>query len=338
MRRIFGWRWQAAGFFSLLLPGMLWAQAPKQSIGYDGSGQYLSASSLRASLLHGTAAQRKSVPLAFGVSALVPGLGQAYNGHWTKAVIALGAEVAIITLYATWRSKGNSGREFYQSVAHQDWSPLRYAYWLNDYVQYLNARPGERVVSANPIDITPELQAIDFQQPDSWTQGQALLVRSLFLVIRGVEGEVYHPETGASFSHKLPFFGEQQYYELVGKYFQFAPGWEDYRFNLRNGVPTWIDAEGNFLASIDPEMTAADGSKPNVSAAFRQYARDHASANTYFRRASRITILLIVNHLLAAVDAAIFAKLHNDRLRAQVYLSPDEAGVMQPTASLTIGL
>ena len=338
MRRTFGWRWQAPGFFLLLLPGVLAAQAPTQ--GYDGSDQYLSASSLRASLLHGAsaAAQQKSVPLAFGASVLVPGLGQAYNRHWTKAAIALGAEVTIITLYANWRSKGNSGRDHYRSVAHQDWSPLRYAHWLNDYVQYLNARPGGQAITASPVDITPELLAIDFQQPDSWTQGQALLVRSLFLAIRGVEGQVYHPETGAFFSHKLPFFGEQQYYELVGKYFQFAPGWEDYQFILRDGVPTWMDAEGNFLASIDPELTAVDGSKPNVSQAFHQYARDHASANTYLRRASRITILLIVNHLLAAVDAAVFAKLHNNRLRARVYLSPDEAGIMQPTASLTIGL
>ena len=178
--------------------------------------------------------------------------------------------------------------------------------------------------------------AIDFQHPEGWTDAEALLVQALITDISVVEGAVYHPETGAVFSHKLPFFGEQQYYELIGKYFQFAPGWQDYTFLLRDGVPTWVNEDGTFLISIDPEQTASDGSKPNVSPTFYTYADRHGEANDFLRRASRVSMLFVVNHLLAAVDAAIFAKRHNGRLETRVQMHQDRAGGWQPSASMAI--
>ena len=50
--------------------------------------------------------------------------------------------------------------------------------------------------------------------------------------------------------------GSTVVFELVGKYFQFAPGWEDYSYLIIDGEITWIDEQGNFIQSIDPEMTA----------------------------------------------------------------------------------
>src|SRR5690606_16097531 len=130
-----------------------------------------------------------------------------------------------------------------------------------------------------------------------------------------------------AFSHHLPYFSEQQYYELIGKYFQFAPGWEDYA--------EWVDEEGNYVdAVIDPERTAADGSKPNVRGRFVEYAHDHADANTLFRRASRVASILLVNHVVAAIDAAVSAKLHNDRLTPGVSLHATPDGEIVPLAAL----
>ena len=305
------------------------------------------ATSLRAALIYGPplaaaapqekALGRRNVPLAFGLSAAVPGLGQAYNRQWLKAGIAVAAEVALIAGYSSWHSQGVDGRDAYQAFAHNDWSPLRYAFWLNDYVAYLETLGTP--ISAGPIEIDDNILNVDFQNPDSWTSEQALQVRGLILQIRAVENNVYHPETGASFSHKLPFFGEQQYYELIGKYFQFAPGWDDYEFIFdENGNPTWIDENGNFIRSIDPEMTANDGSKPNVSDTFFRYAEDHGDANDDLRRASRISILFVFNHLLAAVDAAVFARVHNNRLQANVRMSQSATGELQPVASLRVRL
>ena len=52
----------------------------------------------------------------------------------------------------------------------------------------------------------------------------------------------------------------------------------------------------------------------------RMQSSKHAEANSLLSRARRISSLLIVNHLLAAVDAAIFTRLHNIRLDARVRL------------------
>lgn len=282
---------------------------------------------MRAALLYAgqradPPASERSVPVAFALSAAVPGLGQAYNRQWIRGAAALGLELAVVAAYGTWRSQGRQGRDEYRAMAHRFWSPLRYARWLNEYVGYLNALPDDMPVDAAPIGIDGAVAGVDFTNPGGWTEAEQLLVRRLILEIQTVERRVYHPETGAAFSHQLPFFGEQQYYELVGKYFQFAPGWEDYFHEEANGVPTWIDAGGNYLVSIDPELTAADGTKPNVSPTFYRYADEHGSANALLRRASRISILFFVNHLLAAVEAAVSARLHNRRLETRMVLLP----------------
>lgn len=269
---------------------------------------------------------RKSVPLAFGMSAIVPGTGQAYNRSWIKAAVAVAGEATVLVLYRSWRQKGTDGRDAYQMEAHAHWSPVRYASWLNDYMQYLNHLPDGQPITAAPIEISPLFSNISLANPDTWSQSEQLAIRSLIQEIRRVEGVVYNGNTGAAFSHVLPFFGEQQYYELIGKYFQYAPGWDDYVALMRDGRVTWIDENGEFIPSIEPETSESGDTKAHVSPRFYRYADSHADANTYLRRASRITTLLIANHVLAAVDAAIFARLHNRRIQMSLGLLDDMQG------------
>ncbi|NBC16742.1 MAG: hypothetical protein GVY18_05415 [Bacteroidetes bacterium] len=272
----------------------------------------------------------RSIPLALGLSALVPGLGQAYNRQWVKAAIGVGLEAAIIWGYTTSRSRGLDGRDAYQAYAHDFWSPVRYADWLNEYADWLRAEfgaPGE----VNPITIPDPLMAsgFDVTDPEGWSLDQRAAVRDLISDVNDMEQVVYHPETGASFSHQLPPFADQQYYELIGKYFQFAPGWTDY--------PDYLDENGDPIDDrMDPERTAADGGKPNVSDRFFQYADDHGQANDYLRRASRVSLFFVVNHLIAAVDAALSAKLHNDRLDTSLGFQPGPDGEAQPRASVSV--
>lgn len=292
----------------------------------------------RADSLEALFTSQRSVPLAFGLSAMVPGAGQAYNRHWIKSAAAITLEATIIALNRTWLRDGRDGRRSYQGEAHQNWSALRYAYWLNDYAQYLNQLPDGRSINADPVPISADVHAIDLTQPDGWTSSERLAVRELFLEIRRLEGSVYHALTGASFSHKLPFFAEQQYYELVGKYYQFAPGWSDYEALLRDGRPTWIDDNGQFIESIDPEVSTPDGELVHVSDQFLAYAKQHADANTLLRRARRISSVLIVNHLLAALDAAIFARINNLRVDASMQLMRDVDGAALWVPSVRLGL
>ena len=266
----------------------------------------------------------RSIPLAFGLSALVPGAGQAYNRDWTKAVVAIGLEAAVFTVWSLTRSKGLDAEDDFRAFAHRRWDPAQYASWLNDYVLFLEADYGHSV-SAPAAEIPA---GIDFSSPDAWSSSERAAVASFFRQIQAIERQVFHPETGATFSHQLPGFGEQQYYELIGKYFQFAPGWDDY--------PEWVGSDGSFTAAIDPELTGEGGSKPNVSATFYGYARDHADAQDLLRTASRLSTLFVVNHLIAGIDAAVTAKLRNDRISADMALLYVPVGPPEPSISVRV--
>lgn len=281
---------------------------------------------------------RRSVPLAFGLSAIVPGAGQAYNRNWLKAAAAITTEATVLMLYSSWRKKGMDGRNRYREQAHRHWSPVRYAYWLNDYTTYLNQLPDGRSLTVSPVEISPSLLEINLQDPGAWSQTEKLAVRALIQEIQRVESLVYHGDTGAAFSHVLPFFAEQQYYELIGKYFQYAPGWDDYISLLRDGRVTWIEDNGEFIASIEPEKSGPGGTKPNVSSRFYQYADDHADANTYLRRASRVTTILIANHFLTAIEAAIYARLKNRRMQVRLGLVEDVQGQIQVAPQVRVFL
>ncbi len=289
------------------------------------------ADGLRAHLLYGDrkvgatepVSASRSVPLAMGLSVVVPGLGQAYNRQWVKAGISIAVEVALIAGYVTWRNEGLDEERAFQALAHAEWSPGKYATWLNDYTVFLTTNHGGSF-SHEPI-VVPA--SIDFTDPDVWTETERATVREFFSRIRDAEFELFHPETGASFSHRLPGFGDQQYYELIGKYFQFAPGWSDY--------PEWV-VDGDYTDAIDPERSDGDGVKISVSPTFFLYARDHAHSQDLLRRASKITSLIIVNHVIAAIDAAVFARLHNRRLEARVNMVGDGAGRSAPKATVTL--
>lgn len=256
------------------------------------------------------------------MSAILPGAGQAYNGNWTKAVIGFALEATAIAVWSTYRSNGLDAEDDFRIFAHQDWAPDKYATWINDYSDFLEVEHGANI-SAPSVSIVSD---VDFQNPNSWTSEERSSVFQMFGQIQTVERELFHPETGATFSHRLPNFGEQQYYELIGKYFQFAPGWSDY--------PEWIDKDGNFTAAIDPEKTDPDKSKPNVSSNFFAYAKDHAAAQDLLRRASKVSLFVVANHLVAAIDAAVSAKLHNDRISTSMGFSYSPDGEPVPTASI----
>jgi hypothetical protein len=245
-------------------------------------------------------------------------LGQAYNGHYVKAAVAAAIEAAVITTWLTLRAEGLDGEDAFRRTAHAGWSPARYADWLNDFSQYLVDEYGANV-TAPAVDV---VTSVDYQHPESWSAADRNAVDDMIAQVHRLERQMFHPETGATFSHVLPGFGEQQYYELIGKYFQFAPGWQDY--------PAWVDGGGDYTEAIDPERSGPGGTKPNVSSSFYDYAEDHAAAEDLLRKASHVSLLLIVNHLAAAVDAAVSAKLHNDRLSTRVGLTMAADGSTVP--------
>ena len=97
------------------------------------------------------------------MSALVPGLGQAYNKQWGKAIAAFAIEAAVITGAVVWRNQGNGLEADYQDYAHDFWNPAKYANWLNDYSSYIQQNLNADVTS--PAIVVPS--QIDFRNPDA---------------------------------------------------------------------------------------------------------------------------------------------------------------------------
>ncbi|MEM8599315.1 MAG: hypothetical protein AAGF99_05305 [Bacteroidota bacterium] len=255
-----------------------------------------------------TPGARRSVPLAAVLSAAVPGAGQAYNRSWVRAAVYASLEVALWTGYVSWRGQGVDGRDAYQAEAHARWSPHRYGSWLVSYDGY----------QGDPAALDAALQAaarVDFQAPGAWNARDEEAVRALVAAIRAAEDESV-ASNGVAFSHQLPLYGSQQYYELIGKYAQFNPGWEDF-------------------AAAYPDGTLPDEAA-GTTAQFRAYADDHGEANGLLRRASRVSAVIVVNHVLSAFDAMLTARVHNLRLDSNLALRPDAEGTLTPVASVRL--
>ena len=94
----------------------------------------------------------------------------------------------------------------------------------------------------------------------------------------------------------------QQYYELIGKYDQFTSGWVDL-----------VHVEtGN-----DAQATQVDSVENFLSAKRLDYEVKRDDSNRFLKRASAVTGLILVNHVISAIDAARVARSKADGATAE---------------------
>ena len=219
---------------------------------------------------------KKSPFLAGLLSIVVPGAGEVYAGNYWKAAIFVAIEAAIITTAVIYDNKGNDQTVKFQNYADENWSVVRYAQWLNEY-------HGANI-TINPNESLPSWERVN------WT-------------------ELNNAETG---SHNLPPYGEQQYYELIGKYYQFTSGWDDY--------------SGGNISNFTPHLL--------------YYAHEHAKADDYYNVASKAVIGIYINHFLSAIDAVWTTIDYNNSLvvkmrMEEVYFA--DRMELVPTLKLSFG-
>ena len=113
-----------------------------------------------------------------------------------------------------------------------------------------------------------------------------------------------------SFSHFLPEEKNQPYYENIGKYNQFVIGWEDFRKEtLHDSIEIFTYADyqngewdGQDLRTVSSKRTA--------------YTELQDDSDRNFKRATTMASLLLLNHVLSALDAAWTTKRFNRRVQA----------------------
>jgi hypothetical protein len=217
--------------------------------------------------------QRKSPFLAAGLSLVVPGSGEFYAESYWKAAAFFALDVAAWALAYSFDKQGDRQTDYYQDFANQRWSVVRYGEYAYDHL------------------LTTEQQA----QYANWrvpgTDGRPPWEQVNWSVLNAMERAIGATEHGRYYSHTLAPFGDQQYYEMIGKYDQFNQGWDD----------------------APPVFSFGDPVTPN----FLFYSGERGKANTYYSRASTAVTIAIINHVLSALDAAWSASSYNS-VHAQV--------------------
>ena len=202
---------------------------------------------------------KKSPILAAALSAVVPGAGQFYAKSFIKSAIFLGIEAGLWITYAIFQNQGDDQTDFYRNYADDNWDIRKYAGWLVD----------EGFEGSGQINLsTQDLEQLRLQ--------------------------VNACEDSSGFSHKLPPFGDQQYYEVIGKYRTYMSGWSEVSGITKNNYETIA-----------------------LPSQINYYMDEREQANTYYNNASLTLTVVIVNHLLSAADAVWSVSIFNKSLEVK---------------------
>ncbi len=113
---------------------------------------------------------------------------------------------------------------------------------------------------------------------------------------------VRHPDYNVTPREHLPETRNQQYYEMIGKYDEFAGGWDDF-WEINPGY----DYENELVIKMTPN---------------RIYYNDlRGKANDKLDIANKFIIVSMANHLIAAFDAALAANRFNKGNSGESWLS-----------------
>lgn len=238
--------------------------------------------------------------LALLSSAILPGSGQMVNNNWIRGGLYAALELTSIYFIVEYRNRGNRGERRYENFADRNWSVTQYAQWLVDYHDMNGLNNPHLEELRNMVDgLEPAFDtSIDWNNID-------------IDILRNVERETPYitpdAQQTSNFSHILPGYGSQQYYELIAKYFQFQAGWADYYdFHQQNAT--------------NPFRIGRAGDK--ASPLFFEGATLAEQFNEDFRVSKNFTMILIANHVISAFDSYFTFQLKQNRLQATTSAVP----------------
>lgn len=244
--------------------------------------------------------------LALLSSAIIPGSGQAMNGKWGRAAAYFLVDVASILYYVDRNNTAKRNERAYEQYANENWSVMAYAQWL---VEYSRANGIQ-----NGYDDPGGLQEQVFGKDPTWGNTPNDWLEIDLATIRAVEVQTpfyYLNSVASNFSHVVQDYGSQQYYELMSKYYQFQPGWQDFHAQRLDQVDDHL-----YRYTWDERMLTANFMEGTVRA---------EEFNNNYRQAGNILKLMLVNHVVSAFDAYFTVKLKNSKIETQANLLQRES-------------
>lgn len=235
-------------------------------------------------------------------SAILPGSGQAVNRNWIRSGIYVAIEAASIYFILDFRNSGLRGERSYEQYVDQNWSVVQYANWIIDYHE-MNGLSNPYL---EDLKTMMEGTSASFDTSVDWEKVDLELLRN---AERNTPYIVTDDFAANNFSHTLPGYGSQQYYELVSKYYQFQSGWNDYYgYHQSNSTnPYRIDRYGN-----------------SASPMFYEGVRQAQQFNDDFRFSKNLISLLIANHFISAFDSYFTFKLKQNSLITTTSVIPGQ--------------
>jgi hypothetical protein len=218
-------------------------------------------------------ASRKSPWLAGGLSLVVPGAGEFYSESYLKSAVFLAVEAVLWVMAYKYDSRADRQTDFFQNYANAHWSVVNYAQYALTHYAPAGGDYSRVIIASVPATYPPWMRV-------NWAE------------LNRMESDISATAAGQYYSHVLPAYNTQQYYELIGKYPQFNQGWDD-------APPSF--SYGNQLS---PELL--------------YYSGQRGQANTDYTTASTFVAIAFVNHVVSAVDAALTAGSYNRGLHASV--------------------
>lgn len=247
-------------------------------------------------------APRTKPGVAFLASAIIPGAGQAANGKWLRAGVYFAVEAVGIVYHLDRNAKAKRQERAYENFTHENWSVVAYASWLVNYSEHHGLDNGWQDLQTHLQGKSPDFS----NTTNDWSKVNINLLHQ-------VERQTpfyYKDRIASNFSHSLPDYGSQQYYELISKYYQYQPGWKD-----------WYNADPNRTTPLYRYFWNGQDEPFDLFYEGRDRA---AEFNQTYRVAGNILKLLLVNHVVSAFDALFTVQLKNSRIETETNLMSTE--------------
>lgn len=251
--------------------------------------------------------QKKSRWLGGLMSLILPGSGEFYAHSYLKAAIFFVVEAAAITTALIYNHKGDYQTGFFQDFANQNWSVAKYAAWTMQHIQYINP-------DVNPNDYQIFRNNVNWKNLGENTTDWSQYNKD----VNWKELNRFESDLSGGYTHQLPYAGEQQYYELIGKYPQYSHGWIESNFN---------DTDYHILTD-----------KGSTYSTFLWYSHQRGLANEYYQTGATAVAFIYVNHFLSTLDAIWSVDRYNNSIAMNLRVNPQRLSnkiIYVPTINLS---
>ena len=213
-------------------------------------------------------------------SLILPGSGEFYAQDYLKAGIFFVVEAAAVTTAVIYTHKGDTQTGFFQQYANEHWSAIRYAEWTLNHLYNGNV---PAYWNSNEVKASDYKDVLVYDNSGNAIGVNWGRLNQLELAI------------GDGYSHQLVTPGQQQYYELIGKYPQYSHGWDTSNQN---------DTD---FHTLTPQ--------------FLWYAHQRGLANEYYTDGNTALIFVYVNHFLSTLDAIWSIDQYNNTLAMKLRMN-----------------